>query len=112
MAERQNRDPAYDLGRHIVTGEKVPLSGDPVIRQYDAELDRNNPMDDWVRGADNFVVPQSADEVIRANADQSLNLASAAGEPGLQIDMAVASDCKDEPSKGGIAYGPRNTGGY
>src|SRR5688572_10527129 len=114
MAERFNRDPTYDLGRHIVTGEKGPLSGDPVIQKIDAELDRNDPMDPLTAGhGNNYPVPQSSSEVMAANARNAAGLQSVSTDYGrTPIDMAAASDCNDEPTKGGISYGPRNTGGY
>lgn len=113
MAERLNRDPTYDLARHIVTGESVPLSGEPAIRQYDAELDRNDPMDSFTAGVTaGLFEGQSAEAVQQQNLTQALGLQSGAGNPGQPVDMQVANSCEDEPSKGGLAYGPRNTGGY
>lgn len=115
MAERLNRDPTYDLGRHIVTGEKGPLSGSETLRPYDAELDRNDPMDPHTAGVgDNFVRPRSAGEVQQANLTQAMGMDTGDGRLGNQtaIDMSVASSCEDEPSKGGLSYGPKNNGGY
>lgn len=114
MTERLNRDPTYDLGRHIVTGEKVPLSGSEVLRQYDAELDRNDPMDPHTAGVgDNFVRPRSAGEVQQANLTQAMGMDSGDGRLGQEaVDMSVASSCEDEPSKGGLSYGPKFKGGY
>lgn len=115
--ERFNRDPTYDLGRHIITGQKVPLSGDPVLRQYDAELDRNDPMDPMTAGVtDNFVVPQTATAVQDANLTQAMGLSTS--DQGTRhddgyseaVDMNMANDWADEPTKGGLRYGPRNTG--
>lgn len=118
MTERLNRDPAFDVTKHIITGQKVPLSGDPVIQQYDAELDRNSPMDPMTAGVtDNFIVPQSASEVIGANASQSLGLSTRDigtthdGGSSSAVDLISASDWADEPTKGGLTYGRRNTGG-
>jgi hypothetical protein len=93
MAERLNRDPTYDLGRHIVTGEKVPLSGSDVLRQYDAELDRNDPMEDFTA-----VVETSG----LVSGDPQKN--------GEQVNMTVANNCFDSPEKGLLQYGPKNTG--
>lgn len=114
MAERLNRDPTYDLGRHIVTGEKGPLSGSETLRQYDAELDRNDPMDPFTAGVgDNFVVPRSSSEVQQANLTQAMGMDTGDGRKGEEaVDMSVANNCDDEPSKGGIQYGPRFMGGY
>lgn len=111
---RLNRDPAYDLGRHIVTGETGPLSGSETMRQYDAELDRNDPMDPFTAGVgDNFVRPRSAAEVQQANLTQAMGMDSGDGRLGQEaVDMTVASNCEDEPSKGGLSYGPNNNGGY
>jgi len=117
MAERYNRDPTYDLGRHIATGEKVPLSGDPVIQKFDQELDRNDPMDPFSAGhGDNFPVSPSDGEVSAANIAQAAGLSmrdigtTHDGGTSMQMDIVAASDCLDEPTKGGIAYGPRFTG--
>lgn len=114
MTERLNRDPTYDLGRHIATGEKTPLSGDPTIRQYDAELDRNDPMDPFTAGkGDNFVRPQSSADIQMANLTQGMGMATGDGFKDQEaIDMTQANNCFDEPTKGGLSYGPRNTGGY
>lgn len=114
MAERLNRDPSYDLARHIITGEKPPLSGSPELRQYDAELDRNDPMDPMTAGVgDRFVIPQSAATVQQVNVSQGAGMDSGDGRNGQEaIDMSTASNCFDEPSKGGLSYGPKNTGGY
>jgi hypothetical protein len=90
---RKNRDTTYDLGRHIVTGEKVPLSGDQFAQDVDAELDRNDPMADFTNVL-NVSDMQSGDGNIGREA----------------VDLAVASDCHDEPTKGGITYGPRFMG--
>lgn len=117
MAERKrlNRDPTYDLIRHIATGEVPPLSGDANLRQYDAELDRNDPMDPFTAGAgingpNNLTVHQPG----------SLNLVSGwtSGitgsldeEPAKElVDMQMANDWAGNPSEGtDLAYGPRNT---
>lgn len=107
---RFNRYPAYDLQRHIVTGERGPLSGDDNLRKYDAELDREDPMQ--FGGDDNFVVPLGASVIDAANRAQAVMLDSGRGDPGEPIQMSSASDCNDEPTKGGLVYGPRNTGGY
>ena len=114
MAERVNRDPAYDLARHIATGEKGPLSGSETVRQYDAELDRDDPMDPFTAGhGQNRTIPRSAAEVQEANLTQALGMDTGDGKLGQEaIDMTQASSCFDEPTKGGIAYGPKNTGGY
>lgn len=112
MAERLNRDPTYDLTRHIATGEKGPLSGHEVLRQYDAELDRNDPME-FPSPGQNMVIGQSADEVIRANAAQTVGLTGEDPYKNMEpVNMAQANDCFDSPEKGGLAYGPKNTGGY
>lgn len=117
MTERLNRDPTYDVGRRIITGVKGPHSGDPVIQQYDAELDRNDPMDPMTAGhGDNFVVPQTAAAIQDANLAQAMGLSTdqadrpAEGISSQPIDMNMANDWADEPTKGGIQYGPRNTG--
>jgi hypothetical protein len=119
MAERFNRDPTYDLGRHIVTGETGPLSGDPAIQKFDAELDRNDPMDSFTAGVTaGLFEGQSAEAIQEMNLTQALGMQSGAGQAGLPVNMQVANDCHDEPSKGGLAYGPRYTdserdnGGY
>lgn len=114
MAERFNRDPTYDLGRHIITGEKGPLSGDPVIQKFDQELDRNDPMDSHTAGvgSGNFV-GQSSAEVQQANLTQAMGMDTGDGKLGESaVDMSTASSWEDEPTKGGLSYGPRNTGGY
>jgi len=114
MAERLNRDPTYDLGVHIATGRKGPFSGAPEIRPFDMELDRNDPMDPAFAGigSGNFD-GQSAEAVQQANLTQALGLDSGDGKLGqAAVDMSMANDCLDEPTKGGISYGPRNTGGY
>jgi|SRR6267142_1963852 len=112
--ERQNRDPTYDLGRHIASGEKGPLSGDPAIRQYDAELDRNDPMDPaFSHVGDNFVLPVADLPSIDASQTAVINqraLGDSEGTHSNPIDMASASDCNDTPDKGGLAYGPRFMG--
>lgn len=116
MAERNNRDPTYDLARHIVTGERGPLSGEGISRDMDRDLDRNDPMDPFTANrGDNFIVPQSAEAVQQANLTQAMGLSPQSEADGNfmePVDMAAANDCLDEPSKGGLAYGPRNTGGY
>jgi hypothetical protein len=114
MAERLNRDPTYDLTRHIVTGEKGPLSGDSNLRQFDAELDRNDPMDPMTAGVgDNFVTPKSAAAVQQANLTQAMGMDTGDGRKDQEpVDMAAASGCFDSPDKGGLSYGPKNTGGY
>ena len=118
MAERFNRDPTYDLGRHLVTGETGPLSGDPVIQKFDAELDRNDPMESFTAGVSKGLDEgQSAEAIQQQNLTQALGLESGMGQFGQPVNMQVANDCHDEPSKGGIAYGPRFTdsergGGY
>lgn len=112
MAERLNRDPTYDLARHVATGEKTPLSGEQTIRQYDAELDRNNPME-FPSPGPNMVIGQSADAVIRANAAETSGLTNENPYRNMEaVSMEVANNCFDEASKGGIPYGPNNTGGY
>ena len=98
MAERLNRDPAYDLTRHIITGEMPPLSGSETVRQYDAELDRNDPMDPMTN-------------VLGVSGLTSGNSGSLNEEPAKEpIDLAIASNCFDSPEKGQLAYGPKNTG--
>jgi len=120
MAERLNRDPTYDLARHIITGETGPLSGDPVIQKFDAELDRNDPMDPMTAGVGtgNFT-GQSDAAIQQMNLTQALGMDT--GDTKLQqfaVNMDVANSCADEPSKGGLEYGPRFTdsdrggGGY
>ena len=114
MAERLNRDPSYDLTRHIATGEKPPLSGDPNLRQFDAELDRNDPMDPFTAAAGpRLTVHQPDDTNLVTGWD------TGDGKKDQEaVDLAQANDWSDEPSKGGLAYGPRNTdsqkdaGGY
>lgn len=117
MAERLNRDPTYDLGRHIATGEKTPLSGDPAIRQYDAELDRNDPME-FPNPGDRFVLSVPSGQVDSSNRSQAVGLSpsdmgttNGGGCYAIVIDLASASDCRDEPTKGGLSYGPRFAGG-
>lgn len=113
MAERINRDPAYDLTRHIATGEKPPLSGSETVRQYDAELDRNNPAEFSSLG-ERLVTPNDHETILAIHqneANQPSVGQSGEGRLGQQtINMKTASDCLDEPEKGGIAYGPRYTG--
>lgn len=118
MAERFNRDPTYDLARHIITGETGPLSGDPAIQKFDAELDRNDPMDSFTAGVGTGTFDGQSNEAIQQmNLTQALGMDT--GDSKLQqyaIDMGIANSCEDEPSKGGLAYGPRFTdserGGY
>lgn len=114
MPTRLNRDPAYDLTRHLITGEKPPLSGEPTLRDYDAELDRNDPMDPITAGVgDNFVLPRTDGDINQMNLTAALGMDSGDGKKNqVAIDMQMASNCEDEPSKGGLSYGPRNTGGY
>lgn len=110
---RLNRDPTYDLGRHIVTGEKGPLSGSETLKQYDAESDRNDPMDPYTAGVgDNFVIPRSSAEVQQANLTQAMGLDSGDSREQAEIvDLNKACNCEDEPTKGGLSYGPRFMGG-
>ena len=116
MAERYNRDPTYDLTRHLATGEKVPLSGDANLRQYDAELDRNDPMDAFTAGAgingpNNETVHRSGDLNLVVGWDSGNN-GSLNEEPAKEpVDLSVASNCFDSPEKGLLEYGPKNTGG-
>lgn len=109
MRERLNRDPSYDLHRHIVTGEKPPLSGDSNLRQYDAELDRNDPMDPFTAiDATGLTTYQPGDTNLvsgwtsgNGNRDQQA------------VDLSVASNCFDDagdPDKATMPYGPKNTG--
>lgn len=112
----QNRNPTYDLQRHIITGEKGPLSGstESLIRQADAELDRDDPMNPMTAGvtSGNFTGQRDA-AIQQMNLTQALSMDSGDGKLDQQaIDMQAANDCFDEPSKGGLAYGPKNTGGY
>src|SRR5262245_16022121 len=107
MAERLNRDPTYDLIRHIATGEKPPLSGDPAIRQYDAELDRNDPMDPFTAGdhtANTVHVPGGNNLVTGWDTGD--------GRKDQQdFDVVTASNCFDDasdPQKAQLAYGPKN----
>src|SRR6266571_4294653 len=79
MAIRLNRDPTYDLGRHIATGEKVPLSGDPICQDKDNELDRNDPMDSWT-------APRSLDEITQEHLDDQIKAANAGNATGLMSD--------------------------
>ena len=114
MAERQNRDPTYDLGRHIASGENGPLSGDPAIRQYDAELDRNDPMDPaYSHSGDNFVLPVTDLPALDAAQVAQIGtraLGDAEGTHSNFISMESANNCNDTPDKGGLAYGPRFMG--
>jgi hypothetical protein len=113
MAERLNRDPTYDLGRHIATGQKGPFSGQGISREMDQELDRNDPMDEWTR-------PDSINRLTTNPGDaQDINRANAAGlssddamKDGQRVDVEAMSEWSDEPVKGGLTYGPRNTGDY
>jgi hypothetical protein len=110
-----SRDPTNDLIQHIVTGEKPPLSGDPTIRQYDAELDRMDPMAPFTAGAgingpNNLTVHQSADTNLVTGWDTG-NSGALNEEPAKEpVDMSVASNCFDSPEKGQLGYGPKNTG--
>ena len=107
MAQRLNRDPAYDLARHIITGERGPLSGDPVIQQYDQEADRNSPMEDITAGhGDNFIVPIDAAGVDANNHAQTIGLQSMDPYLGMEaVDLGTISENRPQPSQGGISYG-------
>jgi len=111
MAERLNRDPTYDLARHIVTGETGPLSGDPVIQKFDAELDRNDHMDSFTAGVTaGLFEGQSAEAIQQMNLTQALGMDTGDAKLGqFAVNMDVANSCADEPSKGGLDYGPRYT---
>lgn len=76
MPPRLNRDPSYDLARHIITGETGPLSGDPAIQQFDAELDRNDPMDYMLPAPtyDALTVGQTNEQIAAMQAAQSQGL--------------------------------------
>lgn len=102
MPERLNRDPSYDLLRHIITGETGPLSGDPAIRQFDQELDRNDPMDYALMppaSAFETTNPQSAEAIQHMNLTQALGLGMGDGRLGQEsIDLNMASKGVPAPS--------------
>ncbi len=111
MAERLNRDPTYDLTRHIVTGEKPPLSGSETLRQYDAELDRNDPMDPFTAGDHTgLTVPQPGDLSLVSGWNTGNN-GPLDSEPAKEpVNLQMANDWSGNPSEGtDIAYGRSNT---
>jgi hypothetical protein len=83
---KQTRDPAYDLQRHIITGERGALSGDSNLRQYDDDsIDHNDPMM-FGAGSGTFT-SDSAGAILSRNAAEAVNLDSARGDLGDPINM-------------------------
>lgn len=108
MTERRNRNPNYDLQRHIVTGESGPFNGIGIVRDLDSStIGYDDPME--FGGQANLFEGQSAEMVQSANLAQAVMLDSGATN-GTEADMASLNDNSD-PGKGGIDYGPRNLGG-
>jgi hypothetical protein len=103
---RLNRDPSFDLANRILTGEKPPSSGDPTIQQYDAELDRNDPMAPETAGhGANFIPQISSGEVDQANRAQALGLDS--GDTGIDQTVLTISSLMNGndpmPGQGGLS---------
>lgn len=101
--------PGYDVARHIISGTPMDSQGTGLVPQPDP-VDIHNPFDFPVPGSGNF--DGESDAVIqRGNHMQIIGLQSdRADKDQSLINMDVANDCFDEPSKGGLAYGPKNTG--
>lgn len=114
MAERINRDPTYDLGRHIGTGEKGALSGGEVAQPRDEELDRNDPMDAWTQpqSIDRMTLPLSAEQVQAINRGNATGLMSDNAMLDSQpVDNGTMSAWSDSPDKAtDLTYGSPNTG--
>ena len=84
---RTNRVPSYDLARHIITGEQVPLSGDGIVRDVDnAAIDYDDPMQ--FRGVPGLSEGNEYPtiEAINLSGSQGLDSAAADGEP-VSMDM-------------------------
>jgi len=126
MPARLNRDPSYDLARHIITGETGPLSGDPNIQQFDQELDRNNPMDPSLPAPpyDATTVGQTYEQIQAMQADQSAGLSPQgwgvgySGMPGEKgsieaVDIAAIGRNVPAPQNtpGGPSYGDHSERG-
>lgn len=114
MADRINRDPTYDLTRHIGTGETGPLSGSEVRRPVDQELDRNDPMEDWTKPAsiDTMTMSLSDGEVASINAQNATGLMSDSAQLDRQmVNMSWANRPTPNPGEGtDLSYGNPHTG--
>lgn len=95
--------------KHLVFGGQFPFEQDIQHQHfYDEPLYCNQNPEQYGAGSGIFE-SKSAEAIQAANYQQAAGLASAAGASGDPIDMQSASDNSD-PGKGGISYGPRNTG--
>lgn len=85
-------------------------SWSPFVRQPDSTPNT----DPWTYDHPGFVEgttnPQSKEEVAAANLAQIAGLARDTNLDAQAVDMNQANDWADEPSKGGLSYGPKNTG--
>lgn len=101
--------PGYDVATHIIEGTPMNPFGTGLVPQPDP-VQQHNPFDFPLPGNGNFT-GNTADEANRINLANAAGLDSdRADKDQHMIDMAVANNCFDEPEKGGLAYGPKNTG--
>ena len=103
---RKLRNPSYDLARHIITGERGPLSGEGIVRDIDnAWIDYEDPAE--FRGVPGMFEGQGSAAINAANLDQARGLDSAATD-GEVIDMAQMSGNHGLPGSQSdtLGYGP------
>ena len=105
--------PGYDLARHLIEGTPAPRIMGPQPQAN--PVDFANPMDFVPPGDVDAGAPNDANvyRLDNSNVVSGLDTGdSKRAAEGEQVDMTVASNCEDEPTKGGLAYGPRYTGGH
>ena len=110
--------PGYATDRHLIEGVPYQRAGMPYspngtpLEPDQNPVDFGNPMDFPSPGSGNFSGNDAA-TVQAINAANATGLDSdRANKDQSMVDMRLASNCDDEPTKGGIQYGPRFMGGY
>ena len=103
--------PDLDMARHLIEGTPIRNQGVGIVPQPDP-VEIHDPMSMMIPGSGNFDGNPS-DVVSAINLANGAGLMSDRADLGQSmINMEVASDCMDEETKGGLEYGPRNTGSY
>jgi len=102
MVGRRFRAPEYDLQKHLVTGKRVPQSGEGIVRDVDDDmLNRDDPME--FTAGDGVGNPQTMGQML-AETMRGTNIDTGVGDMGQPMDVkAVSNQNNNEMSE--TSYG-------